>query len=99
MLSHNLTNVMLIIFPPLMVIIGSFIGLIRTPGQKSISIIQHFTAGLVLAAVAKELLPKINIDGFPFTSIIGFSAGVALMIGVKALIESIEEKNGVISKS
>lgn len=99
MLSQNLTNVMLIIFPPLMVIIGSYIGLIRSPSQKSISIIQHFTAGLVLAAVAKELLPEINIGVSPFTSIIGFSAGVALMIGIKTLIERIEEKNGVMSKS
>jgi len=56
MLNQNLTSVILIVFPPLMVIIGSFIGLIRSPVQRSISIIQHFTAGLALAAVAKELL-------------------------------------------
>ena len=45
-------------------------------------------AGVLFAAVAGELLPKIMHEGAPLPVIFGFTAGVALMLGIKHLAES-----------
>ena len=41
-------------------IAGGAIAVWRAPGEQLRSIIQHFAAGVVLAAVAGELLPEIT---------------------------------------
>ena len=71
-------------------IAGGAIAVWRAPGEQLRSIIQHFAAGVVLAAVAGELLPEITKEHRPLGVVIGFSIGVALMIGVKMFAERLE---------
>ncbi|CAN5815492.1 membrane protein [soil metagenome] len=55
-----------------------------TPGPEARSYIQHFAAGVVLAAVTGELLPKVVERGEHVTAaLIGFGAGLALMLVIK----------------
>ena len=71
-------------------IAGGLMAVLRAPGEQLRSIIQHFAAGVVLAAVAGELLPEITKEHRPLGVVIGFSIGVALMIGVKMFAERLE---------
>ena len=55
-----------------------------TPGPEARSYIQHFAAGVVLAAVAGELLPKVVESGqYVSAATIGFVAGLGVMLAIK----------------
>ena len=55
-----------------------------TPGPEARSYIQHFAAGVVLAAVTGELLPEVvESQQHVFAAVVGFSLGLALMLGIK----------------
>lgn len=62
-------------------------------GPKAISLTQHLTAGVVFAAVAIELLPKILKTHTPIRVAIGFSLGIALMVLIKTMTNRIEKTN------
>ena len=71
-----------ICIPTVLMLVGSLLAFYRSPGPKLTSIVQHFAGGVVIAAVAIELLPKI-IDQSKWLLTIGFLAGVALMMLVE----------------
>jgi len=55
-----------------------------TPGPEVRSYIQHFAAGVVLAAVTGELLPEVvESQQHVFAAVVGFSLGLALMLAIK----------------
>ena len=66
-----------------------------TPGPEARSYIQHFAAGVVLAAVTGELLPKV-VEGGQYVSAatIGFVAGLAAMLAIKLLSHAGEGAGG-----
>lgn len=65
-----------------------------TPGPEARSYIQHFAAGVVLAAVTGELLPKVVESGQNVSwAVIGFVAGLAVMLAIK-LVSHAGEKSG-----
>jgi len=66
--------------------IGSFLKM----SSQAISLTQHFTAGIVFAAVATEIFPKILEVHSPIHIAIGFSLGVALMVMIKTITGRIE---------
>lgn len=70
-------------------LMGSFLKI----GPKSVSLTQHFTAGVVFAAVATELLPKILEVHSPIHIAIGFSSGVALMVLIKSYLGQENEED------
>ncbi len=71
-----------------------------TPGPEPRSYIQHFAAGVVLAAVTGELLPKVVESGQHVTAaIIGFVAGLAVMLGIKLFSHAGEQGGGAVSLS
>jgi len=80
------------LIPTIFMAVGGVISILKQPSEKFISIVQHFAAGLVFAAVAIELLPRI-IDQSKFYLSIGFIVGVALMITVKKVSSHFNEKN------
>ena len=45
------------IMPVAAVIVGAVVSLLRTPGARFISAMQHLAAGVVFAAAATEILP------------------------------------------
>lgn len=48
---------------------------------------------MIMAIVAGKLLPEMTREHRPVGVLIGFTLGVALMLGVKALIDCIERSN------
>ncbi|KQM97760.1 MULTISPECIES: ZIP family metal transporter [unclassified Sphingomonas] len=72
------------IIPVLAVILGGAFATWRRPGDAFISAMQHLAAGVVFAAAATEILPQVLHAGSPLATFIGGSAGVAVMLGLKA---------------
>lgn len=87
------------LMPAALMFIGGGIASIYQPGNQITSATQHFAAGVVFAAVAKELLPKIGAYHDPIALIIGFSLGVLGMLFLKWLTSRLEDleqqKNGI----
>ena len=50
----------LVAFPIAASIVGSIIAVLRPPGPKTTSAVQHFAAGVVMAALAGEVLPDLK---------------------------------------
>jgi ZIP family zinc transporter len=59
------------------------------PGEKVTSAVQHFAAGVVFAAAAIELLPRV-LEQSAAVAIGGFAAGVLVMFGMRALTDRVE---------
>jgi ZIP family zinc transporter len=70
-------------FAALCFILGGSFSFARQPNRVTHSISQHFAAGVVFAAVALELIPKISEVKMPLTLITGFGIGVLLMLLIK----------------
>lgn len=66
-----------------------------TPGPEARSYIQHFAAGVVLAAVTGELLPKVVESGQHVpAAVLGFVAGLGVMLAIKLLTHAGERGGG-----
>lgn len=61
------------------------------PGERVTSAVQHFAAGVVFAAAAIELLPRVLREA-PTVAIGGFAAGIAVMFGMRALTDGLERR-------
>lgn len=83
----------LTLIPAAATIFGGAIAVWRTPSETVRSVIQHFAAGVVLAAVAGELLPEMTREHQPLGVVIGFILGVALMLCVKLVAERVEARD------
>jgi len=66
------------------VVFGSIVAVLRPPGQRLTAAVQHLAAGVVFAAAAVEILPKIVHQASPVATIAGGALGVAVMLGIKA---------------
>lgn len=75
-------------------IIGAIIAAVRPPGPVARSYIQHLAAGVVISVVAVELLPEVVSKHQPLAVIVGFSAGVLTMLGIKYVAERSLSKQG-----
>ena len=73
-------------------IVAGLLPLIWSPGVHARSAIQHFAAGVVIAAVASDLIPEVEKIGRPAGILLGFAAGGAFMIGLKWLVLAFEKK-------
>ncbi len=86
-----------LLIPAVATLAGGMIAVFWTPGVQMRSALQHLAAGVVFAAVAGELLPEVMHEGMPVPVIVGFSAGLLLMLLIKWLAErgdaSAEGKN------
>ena len=71
------------LIPMVAVVAGGSISALWEPASQTRSRIQHFAAGVVLAAVAIELLPEVTAGGYTLNVMTGFVIGVALMVAVK----------------
>lgn len=75
---------LLVSFPVAAGAIGSTVAAVRRPGPRLVSGIQHFAAGVVIAALAGELLPDLRHEGNLGWAAAGFTAGVALVLSLAA---------------
>lgn len=84
---------LLLILPPVLAsIIGSFAVVRWQPPSQVLSGVQHFTAGVVMAALASELLPEVKKEGNWLWAGFGFLLGVALMLGLSAFSRRMEAR-------
>lgn len=63
-------------------ILGGVIAAFRTISTRTRGIVQHFTAGVVFAALAGEAIPDVVHRHALIPTVIGFICGVALMVGI-----------------
>jgi zinc transporter, ZIP family len=66
-------------------VVGGVVANFWAPGIKARSAIQHFAAGVVIAAVASDLIPEVERMGNAYGILGGFTAGGITMIGIKWL--------------
>lgn len=65
---------------------------VRRPGVRLTSGLQHFAAGVVIAAAALELLPDV-VRSTGLVAVVGFGLGIAVMFGMRALTSRLEERS------
>lgn len=65
--------------PAALMALGSVLAFFKRPGEKSTSFIQHFAGGVVFAAVAVEIVPKIIQHEIRSMVCLGFFLGLLLM--------------------
>ena len=85
-------TVVYIIIPPIVALIGGIVGIIRPPGAKLRSAVQHLAAGLVFAAVAVEILPDVKHQQAPFPVIAGAILGILGMLALRWFTQRFENR-------
>lgn len=75
---------MVVAVPVVVVPLGAAVGLWREPRRRYTSLIQHLAAGLLIGAVALELLAPVS-HGSPLAAVIGVGAGVVVVLVVDAV--------------
>merc|ERR1712176_1540965 len=83
--------------PAGLMLLGGIIALFTKPPKTVTAMFQHFAAGIIICAVAVELLPIItrrNNGGAIAGMIIGFVVGVALMILLRMFCGEKENTGG-----
>lgn len=70
--------------------LGGVIAAFRPPGKALKSAIQHFAAGVVFAAAAIELIPKV-IEQPPWVAILGFACGIVAMVALRSVTTRLEQ--------
>jgi ZIP family zinc transporter len=86
------TNALLIMaIPALVALCGGVLAAFWAPNHATRSLIQHFAAGVVLAALAVELLPEIGREHAPgWVLISSFALGSLFMYGLKLVTLRLE---------
>lgn len=79
--------------PALLMAIGSITAWYKQPTEKTSSMIQHFAAGVVLAAVAAELVPKIIQNEIQWLVGLGFAGGIVLMLATDYVADQFNSNN------
>src|SRR5829696_3487766 len=80
--------------PIVVTIVGGLFSSSYQLSAKARSQIQHFTAGVVFAAIAGEVIPDVIHRDKPISTVAGFVLGVALMFGISRIAGDAEERVG-----
>ncbi|MGI9253645.1 MAG: ZIP family metal transporter [Thermomicrobiales bacterium] len=89
----------LLLIPVVATMAGGFLSSVLDLGPKTRSGVQHFASGVIFAAVAGELLPELSHTHAPVWILIGFLAGVALMLGIQHATRGGDNSAGDVSAS
>jgi zinc transporter, ZIP family len=80
--------------PSVVALLGGVLAAFWRPSRHARSLIQHFAAGVVLAALAVELLPEIRREHAPGWAVgLAFAVGSLFMFGMKLLTEHLEKSS------
>jgi ZIP family zinc transporter len=80
----NTHNFLIMLIPAVVALSGGVLAAVWSPSHQMRSLIQHFAAGVVLAALAVELLPEIEREHAPALVLAGsFALGSLFMYGLK----------------
>lgn len=87
--SVILADVRFTLIPFLAGVVGAIIGAFYVPSPRLQSMVQHFAAGVVFAAVAGEVLPDVH-EQAPIPVIIGFAVGTAAMLAIREGVKTMK---------
>jgi ZIP family zinc transporter len=91
----NARESLLMSIPVVVALVGGVLAALWRPSRRARSLIQHFAAGVVLAALAVELLPEIRREHAPGWAIaVSFAVGSLFMFGLKLFTERLESRAG-----
>ena len=82
-------NWVFMLIPVVVTIVGGLIAASFTLAPEIRSSVQHFTAGVVFAAIAGEVIPDVIDRHAPAATIIGFVVGVALMFSISRVSDAL----------
>ncbi len=89
----NTNDLLIMTVPALVTVGGGVLASLWNPNHQMRSLIQHFAAGVVLAALAVELLPEIEREHAPGLVLVGsFALGSLFMYGLKLWTLRIERQ-------
>ncbi|WP_325058388.1 hypothetical protein [Kribbella sp.] len=71
---------------------GSTVAAIRRPGARVVSGVQHFAAGVVIAALVGEVMPDLREQGHLRSAVGGFASGVTLLLILAAMGRKLEAR-------
>lgn len=92
----NMHDLSIMAIPALVALGGGVMASVWSPGHQTRSLIQHFAAGVVLAALAVELLPEIGREHAPGWVLAGsFALGSLFMYGLKLWTMRIEHQSSL----
>lgn len=73
------------LFPVATIFTAGLLVFVVKPKPRFVHVIQAFAAGVLLAGIATELMPRLNFHQHPALLTIAFFAGLALMLGLNKL--------------
>lgn len=82
----------LVAFPVAAAIVGAVAASFRSLNAKVASGVQHFAGGVVIAALAGEVLPDLRKDGHLAVVLVAFAAGVAFLIALESYSKRLEAR-------
>jgi ZIP family zinc transporter len=86
-------NLLIMFIPAVVSVLGGLLAMRWQPDRYQRSLIQHFTAGVVLAVLAVEVLPEIGREKVqPLILITAFALGSFFMYALRVWTESLEAK-------
>lgn len=92
----NAPELLIMAIPALVALGGGILAAVWRPNHQMRSLIQHFAAGVVLAALAVELLPEIGREHAPGLVLVGsFALGSLFMYGLKLWTMRLEHQVSV----
>jgi ZIP family zinc transporter len=92
----NAHDLLIMTIPAVVALGGGILASVWKPDHQTRSLIQHFAAGVVLAALAVELLPDIEREHAPGWVLAGaFALGSLFMYGLKLWTMRLEHQAGV----
>lgn len=71
---------LLVSLPVVASVVGALLALSRPPGKRFVSGVQHFAAGVVMAALVGEVMPELREMGNLLWTVAGFVGGAALVL-------------------
>ncbi len=90
--SDRIEQLLFVLGPALASLVAGFAATVRPASGKVRSAVLHFAGGVVFSVVAVELIPDLLREHSPVYTAVGFASGVAVMLGVRALLESKESE-------
>ncbi len=85
---------LLTVFPVTAAAGGAVVAAVRPPSPRVRSAVQHFAAGVVVAALVGEVLPDLREEGRWSWAVIGFVLGVAVVLALGALGRRLDRHAG-----
>jgi ZIP family zinc transporter len=82
------------VLPPAVVVVAGFLTLLLRPGKKLTSAMQHLCAGLIISAVAVELLPKSIGEGHSvYYAAGGYLIGLVIVFSIRVISRRLDEES------